>query len=1076
MNRLGVEFDKYQGDHDTDNNCFLYATRLGWFRTGVFYWNTTYSIYRRWDGNVWHNYQPTLGLDGAIPDVATLNATYIPGVNYRRYDAWITGGLGVTDVRYECIKNVADVYVWQMVGAGAPGNTLGQAYNEGGAGAGRIIDALAGAVRINNNVADVTSALEINRTNALPGGYAINVLSGDVLIADNVQIGGNLNVLGTTVTHEAETVLIADNHLYMNNGYTIPVAQSGGLVVNYLPTATVDTVGGAFVAGVGGVSNPTVVTTGAATYAVGALIQISGANDHSNDGLFEVLSHVANLLTIRGVGLVARVEDFTQDQFTADAVVIGNITQVTVSVIRAGTDGVWEDGRGSVTPLTFSDLAHVPGGGFVTLDVAYDGGGAGLGRQINVDSGAVELIMSATQLTGLYIDQVTNSATQNKRLIDVDVNLNLGLNRFFYLMDLNINELVASPGNNALFGINLQYTSIAGSAKVNYDAFTIGIGGTFDGAGDANGLIINNGATFDHALAYSKGIFVNSTMVLTNYQYAYGVHITMPDDVTPTDNPIYGIYTVMPANYSGADMVGAKFTGDQRTIEIAKLNVGVEITTARNDVAGVEDYLSYIIHTGTVNHANAEVRGQQIELNLMTTTNFNEIIGLFIGMPTDDGGVGNLIQGIRVDMPAPYPGVGAAMMAAQFTGDNRTVDICDTTYALKVTDNIAIVDAGGVNLATLVMNGVDLEITNATALGDINIDGTTDVNIDGASAVKIYNAGAIKATFGTAITFHVGIAPALTSSLDIGLPTNIWQKFFIEEIGIYDVGGVNNSTFVMNGVDLEITNATALGDIITNATVEIREEINSVVRTILGVNSYHDQFSNNDYDHTIDVYASNASHSPRFRLRKTNNSTLGSFTATTNGSVLGEFHIMGSSGAAFINGMTMEVLQVGASAANAGCDLYIYTRSAAAINTYQLVLRHDASVEIARGAPVKFFDSAENDLTYFEQMEPLATADAVQTTMHTVTLDDNHSYTIEVRVNSMEDDASDVRGFIKSAVFKRDGGGAVQVGVTVSQMNEGSAGVLLDFTTNGNDARVSFTGIALEDWKTTGQIIVVEND
>lgn len=188
-------------------------------------------------------------------------------------------------------------------------------------------------------------------------------------VNNNVLISGNLTVTGTTFTTDSETVLIADNNLYLNNGYTVAAAQTGGLTVNYLPTATTTTVNAAYVAGVPAVSNPTVGTVGAATFAAGDLIQLSAATN--NNGLFEVLSHAANVLTIRGIGVTATVEDFTQNQFVAGASDGATIVKVNVSVIRAGTDGNWEVGKGAVTPVTFSDLSTAS---TATLQSAYEAG------------------------------------------------------------------------------------------------------------------------------------------------------------------------------------------------------------------------------------------------------------------------------------------------------------------------------------------------------------------------------------------------------------------------------------------------------------------------------------------------------------------------------------------------------------------------------------------------------------------------------------------------------------------------------------------------------------------------------
>jgi hypothetical protein len=190
-----------------------------------------------------------------------------------------------------------------------------------------------------------------------------------------VKVKGDFVVDGTSITTLKETVKVADNYLYVNDAYETVSAQTGGLVVNYLPTSTNDTVAtGGFTAGVASTSNPTVVTTGSGTFAAGQIIQIAGANNPNNNGLFEVLSHTGTTLTIRGIGTTATVEDFTQNQFVTDTTVAGTIRRVTVAVLRAGTDGIWETASGASTGLVFADIAASP-----TLQQAYDNGTGGNG-------------------------------------------------------------------------------------------------------------------------------------------------------------------------------------------------------------------------------------------------------------------------------------------------------------------------------------------------------------------------------------------------------------------------------------------------------------------------------------------------------------------------------------------------------------------------------------------------------------------------------------------------------------------------------------------------------------------------
>jgi hypothetical protein len=262
-------------------------------------------------------------------------------------------------------------------------------------------------------------------------------------VPGSMTVQGNLIVEGTTITVESENVLIDDNHLYINNNYSLNAPQTGGLVVNYDPTTKQDTVAGAYVAGVAATSNPQVPTTGVVVdsgtatsggastltdtsktwtvnqftgfrvkitagtgsgqsrsiasntvdtlttatawgtapdntsvysivevFTVGELVQFSGTVAN-NAGLYEVLDHVDEVLRIRGIGVTATVEDFTQNQFIAGSSDGATITKVNVSVIRAGTDGLWETGAGSSTPFTFTDLALATS---VTLQQAYVNG------------------------------------------------------------------------------------------------------------------------------------------------------------------------------------------------------------------------------------------------------------------------------------------------------------------------------------------------------------------------------------------------------------------------------------------------------------------------------------------------------------------------------------------------------------------------------------------------------------------------------------------------------------------------------------------------------------------------------
>jgi hypothetical protein len=184
------------------------------------------------------------------------------------------------------------------------------------------------------------------------------------LYTGNLTVSGKLFVSGASEL-VSERLDIGANYVLANIGYTTPVAVTGGLVVNYLPTSTTTAVSvTGFVAGVAAVSNPTVTVTSTTGFSAGHVVQVS--NSTSNDGFYEVLTVVSGtVLRVAGVGLTGVTEPWALDQFTTE-VGAGAITRVTCTVMRAGTDGAWETGSGSSVPLTYADVLLAPGASTIT--------------------------------------------------------------------------------------------------------------------------------------------------------------------------------------------------------------------------------------------------------------------------------------------------------------------------------------------------------------------------------------------------------------------------------------------------------------------------------------------------------------------------------------------------------------------------------------------------------------------------------------------------------------------------------------------------------------------------------------
>jgi len=333
-------------------------------------------------------------------------------------------------------------------------------------------DADTGAINIGTAASARTITIG-NNTGAT--GVAIETGTGDLLIdAPVTTLTGDLVVQGTTTTVDSETVLVADNHLYLNNGYTTASAQTGGLVVNYLPTATADTVNGVYTAGVDTTSDPTVVTTGTATFAQNDLIQISGSDN--NDGIYEVHDHTGTTLTIRSTanGVTDQAEDFSQDQFVAGASDGASITKVTVSVLRAGTDGIWETGSGDATSLTFSDITT---SATLSLQTAYDGGNT------ITTAGGTDVVIAGTdglQITGSGGLDVDTVADFDVTAFDVQMTGNNGFS-LDGTADSNVTATNTAASTNVTLTVEATNTgATAGDSLLDINATSTNGTGTIE--------------------------------------------------------------------------------------------------------------------------------------------------------------------------------------------------------------------------------------------------------------------------------------------------------------------------------------------------------------------------------------------------------------------------------------------------------------------------------------------------------------------------------------------------------------------------------------------------------------------
>jgi len=162
----------------------------------------------------------------------------------------------------------------------------------------------------------------------------------------NIGLGGsgfgNL-VFGSHVGQIGQAFTLGLNH-------TTVAARPTGFLANYLPTSTTDTA-------VSYPSSNTITTSGSGTFAAGDIILISAGDQNFNRGFYEVVSHVGNLLTV-----ISTMFGAGRNFSTGTPAFAEQIRKVNISILRVGTDGIWETARGSTVPsLTYTDMASGSG-------------------------------------------------------------------------------------------------------------------------------------------------------------------------------------------------------------------------------------------------------------------------------------------------------------------------------------------------------------------------------------------------------------------------------------------------------------------------------------------------------------------------------------------------------------------------------------------------------------------------------------------------------------------------------------------------------------------------------------------
>lgn len=419
----------------------------------------------------------------------------------------------------------------------------------------------------------------------------------------SMSISGTLTVDGGTFQTAAEKVMVSDNHMYLNSGYTTASAETAGLVVNYLPTSTADdTVGaGVFTAGVSASSDPTVTTQGTATFSAGDIIQISGSD--GNDGLYEVQGHSGTTLTIKSTATGVTDQAYkwvTDNQFTAGTDTGAGITKVTISVMRCGTDGLWEYASGATTgALTFDNFGSLAQSQTYTGAKTYTGG-------VTVNTGALDVNNGSTFAGGSTFDGGTVQISAGT--LDCDVSSD-----FSAAMVISAGSFTSSAVTSNLNGAIFDGTPSFSGATSMAAGLTLDTAGTLDCdvASDFSAVVTIsagsfissavtstlNGAIFDGTPSFSGATSMAAGLTLDT---AGSLDCDVSADFSANVTNSAGEFLVSGGNVQLNDSIAMTFgTSDDLTISHDGTNSTISNTTGSLEIYGAKGEESYIGTTVT---------------------------------------------------------------------------------------------------------------------------------------------------------------------------------------------------------------------------------------------------------------------------------------------------------------------------------------------------------------------------------------------------------------------------------------------------------------------------------------------
>jgi hypothetical protein len=606
-----------------------------------------------------------------------------------------------------------------------------------------------------------------------------------VALSSDLSVGGNLSVAGDIISQGSQNIVSGDSFIDLNNGQSNVTAKAGGIAVNVL-AATASTSIVAFAAGTGGSADAAFALstpTGASTYSVGDIIEISGCTEFAgNNGLF-VVSAVENGKNADGSANGARTQvkvaglssampvnaPFAQNQFEAGAASSGVCKRVNLGVFAIADGSIMASGDVALTVGNFVSAyaasawvgaGAAPGGRTklyyesaqnVSLQEAYNVGPA---IDMTAAIGAFDVEPAGGETVGFSID---GSSASNVSTTGADLTLS-----------------TLTSGNLVLNSVgNIDADAVA----VTIDA-TGGI--SLDAAAASNfsvagaGLTLATTASGDIDIASAGDIDADAANVYIDATAGIGLNAAANSEF----------------NVTGANLNLKTLTSGTLAISSAGL---LDVDAAANldlDVTGTMDLLSSaafsIDGTGASN-----LSATSGDLTVSTITSGNLVLSAAANIDADAVAVTvDASNGISLDAAAASNfSVAGAALTLETTGSGNV----DINSAGDVTVDGAILSLDGTAASNFTVTGNSLTLSTVTS-GEIALSSAGLLNIDAGANADVDVTG----NFELDATGFISLAAGAASDVTVA-----GANLTLETTGSGDVILTSAGDLDFNGTDLD---------------------------------------------------------------------------------------------------------------------------------------------------------------------------------------------------------------------------------------------------------------------------------